>query len=247
MSRLLLAALLTLASPAAAEEVVVFAAASLKETLDAVASAWQDRTGDRVTVSYAGSNALAGQILQGAPADIFIAASADWMDEVDRAGLVALRRDLLGNRLVLVAHGRDAPPVAIGPGLDLATLLGGGKLAMAMVEAVPAGQYGKAALQSLGLWNSVAPSVAQSENVRAALAFVASGEAPFGIVYATDALAEDDVTIVATFPTGTHLPIVYPAALLTGAADAADRAFFDALSGPEADAIFAAAGFAVPD
>ena len=247
MSRLLLAALLTLASPAAAEEVVVFAAASLKETLDAVASAWQDRTGDRVTVSYAGSNALAGQILQGAPADIFIAASADWMDEVDRAGLVALRRGLLGNRLVLVAHGRDAPPVAIGPGLDLATLLGGGKLAMAMVEAVPAGQYGKAALQSLGLWNSVAPSVAQSENVRAALAFVASGEAPFGIVYATDALAEDDVTIVATFPTGTHPPIVYPAALLTGAADAADRAFFDALSGPEADAIFAAAGFAVPD
>ena len=247
MSRLLLAALLTLASPAAAEEVVVFAAASLKETLDAVASAWQDRTGDRVTVSYAGSNALAGQILQGAPADIFIAASADWMDEVDRAGLVALRRGLLVNRLVLVAHGRDAPPVAIGPGLDLATLLGGGKLAMAMVEAVPAGQYGKAALQSLGLWNSVAPSVAQSENVRAALAFVASGEAPFGIVYATDALAEDDVTIVATFPTGTHPPIVYPAALLTGAADAADRAFFDALSGPEADAIFAAAGFAVPD
>ena len=247
MSRLLLAALLTLASPAAAEEVVVFAAASLKETLDAVASAWQNRTGDRVTVSYAGSNALAGQILQGAPADIFISASADWMDEVDRAGLVALRRDLLGNRLVLVAHGRDAPPVAIGPGLDLATLLGGGKLAMAMVEAVPAGQYGKAALQSLGLWNSVAPSVAQSENVRAALAFVASGEAPFGIVYATDALAEDDVTIVATFPTGTHPPIVYPAALLTGAADAADRAFFDALSGPEADAIFAAAGFAVPD
>jgi molybdate transport system substrate-binding protein len=247
MSRLLLAALLTLGSPAAADEVVVFAAASLRETLDEVASAWAESTGHSVTVSYAGSNALAGQILQGAPADIFVSASADWMDEVDRAGLVALRRDLLGNRLVLVAHGRDAPPVAIGPGLDLAALLGGGKLAMAMVDAVPAGQYGKTALQSLGLWDSVAPSVAQSENVRAALAFVARGEAPFGIVYATDALAEDDVTIVATFPEVTHPPIVYPAALLTGAADAADRAFFDALSGPEADAIFAAAGFAVPD
>ncbi len=116
---------------------------------------------------------------------------------------------------------------------------------MAMVDSVPAGQYGKAALDSLGLWDALAPSVAQSENVRAALAFVDLGEAPFGIVYATDADASDNVTVVATFPPDTHPPIRYPAALLTTAADPADRAFFDALSGDAADAIFAAAGFAI--
>jgi len=143
-----------------------------------------------------------------------------------------------------VAHGRDRPPVAPA---DLPALLGDGKLAMAMVESVPAGQYGRAALETLGLWDALAPSVAQSENVRAALAFVAQGEAPFGIVYATDAAATDNVTVVATFAPETHPPIRYPAALLTTATDPADRAFFDALSGPAADAIFAAAGFILPN
>lgn len=246
--RILLAAVLTLAAaaPARAEEVTVFAAASLKEALDTFAATWEAETGHSVIISYAGSNALATQILQGAPADIFLSAAENWMDAVDAAGLVlpGARRDLLGNRLVLVAHGRDRPPVAPA---DLPALLGDGKLAMAMVESVPAGQYGRAALETLGLWDALAPSVAQSENVRAALAFVAQGEAPFGIVYATDAAATDNVTVVATFAPETHPPIRYPAALLTTATDPADRAFFDALSGPAADAIFAAAGFILPN
>jgi molybdate transport system substrate-binding protein len=145
---------------------------------------------------------------------------------------------------VLIAHGRDAAPVDLAA---LPALLGEGRLSMAMVDAVPAGLYGKAALQSLGLWPALETSVVQSDNVRAALAFVATGEAPYGIVYATDAAATDNVSIVATFPPGSHPPILYPAALLGTAADPADRAFFDALSRDRARAIFAAAGFALPD
>jgi molybdate transport system substrate-binding protein len=237
----------TLAMPASAEEVVVFAAASLKTALDAVAAEFEAETGHDVTVSYAGSGQLAKQIIQGAPADIFISAAENWMDEVERAGLVVAgtRADLLGNQLVLIAHGKGAAPVEIAAGFDLAGMLGDGRLSMAMVEAVPAGQYGKAALESLGIWASVEGSVAQSENVRAALALVSAGEAPFGIVYASDAVADDNVTVVGRFPAESHAPIVYPAALLTEAADAADRAFLEALSGDGADAIFAAQGFAI--
>ncbi|MDX5350353.1 MAG: molybdate ABC transporter substrate-binding protein [Paracoccaceae bacterium] len=235
----------SLASPARSEEVVVFAAASLKTALDAVAADFQAATGNTVTISYAGSNALAQQIIAGAPADIFISAAVNWMDEVEKAGLVVAgtRTDLLGNSLVLIAHSRDAAPVEIGPGLDLAGLLGDGKLAMAMVNSVPAGQYGKEALENLGLWPLVEGAVAQSENVRTALALVSAGEAPFGIVYASDAVADDDVTVVGTFPADSHKPIVFPAALLTEAADPADAAFFQALSADAADARFAAQGF----
>lgn len=231
--------------PAWADEVVVFAAASLKTALDGVAADFQAATGHTVTISYAGSNALAKQILEGAPADIFISASEPWMDEVEAAGLIAegARKDLLGNTLVLVAHGTGIPPVSMGPGLDLGALLADGKLSMAMVDAVPAGQYGKQALESLGIWSGVEPSVAQSENVRAALKLVATGEAPYGIVYASDAIAEPGVTVVGTFPEASHDPIVYPAALLSGAADPADRAFYDALSDAAADARFVAQGF----
>lgn len=235
------------AIPAAAEEVVVFAAASLKTALDAVAADFEAETGHQVTISYAGSNALAKQIIAGAPADIFLSAAVNWMDAVEAEGLVVdgTRADLLGNSLVLIAHGRDAGPVSIGP--DLVARLGDGKLSMAMVDAVPAGQYGKEALLSLGLWPSVEGSVAQSENVRAALALVSTGEAPLGIVYASDAVADDNVTVVATFPAESHSPITYPVALLTNATDPADRAFLAALSGEGADAIFAAQGFRVPD
>jgi molybdate transport system substrate-binding protein len=238
---------LSLAAPAAADEVVVFAAASLKTALDAVAADFEAATGHEVAISYAGSNALAAQIIGGAPADIFISAAVNWMDEVEKAGLVVpgTRSDLVGNSLVLVAHGRGAAPLEIGPGLDLAGLLGDGRLSMAMVDAVPAGQYGKAALQALGLWASVEASVAQSENVRAALTLVASGEAPYGIVYATDAVAADNVTVVGTFPAASHPPIVYPAALLAGAADEGDRAFFGLLSSGAADGRFAEQGFAI--
>lgn len=238
---------LALATPAAADEVVVFAAASMKTALDAVAADFQAATGHQVTISYGGSNALAKQIIEGAPADIFLSAAVNWMDEVEKAGLIAdgTRRDLFGNTLVLIAHGKDAAPVEIGPGLDLAGLLAGGRLSMAMVDAVPAGQYGKAALESLGLWPSVEASVAQSENVRAALTLVSTGEAPFGIVYATDAVADDNVTVIGTFPADSHKPITYPGALLTNAADTADRAFLDALSSDAGDAKFAEQGFAI--
>ncbi len=245
----LLAAGLAIATPqfAAAEEVVVFAAASLKNGLDEFATKWQAETGNTVTISYGGSNQLAKQIIEGAPADVFISAAVNWMDKVGEAGLIAdgAREDLLGNSLVLVAHGKDAKPVQIAKGFDLKSLLGDGKLAMGMVDSVPAGQYGKASLESLGVWSSVEGSVAQSENVRAALALVSSGEAPYGIVYASDAVADENVTVVGTFPEDSHKPIIYPAALLTGAKDAADKAFYEALSGAEADAAFEAQGFVV--
>ncbi len=239
---------LALAAPARADEVMVFAAASLKTALDAVAEDFEAATGHDVTISYAGSNQLANQILQGAPADIFVSAAANWMDVVDDAGLVqpGTRRDILGNRLVLVAHGAGAAPVTIGPGLDLAGLLGDGRLSMATVDSVPAGQYGKQALQRLGLWEAVKDAVAQSDNVRAALALVAAGEAPLGIVYASDAVAEPAVTVLGTFPDDSHDPIRYPAALLTNAADPADAAFLQALASDAAAARFAAAGFTLP-
>ena len=238
---------LGVAAPAAAEEVVVFAAASMKNALDEFATGWMAETGHTVIVSYAGSGALAKQIIAGAPADIFVSANPKWMNEVEKAGLLAegTRKDLFGNTLVLIAHGKDAAPVTISHGFDLAGLLGEGKLAMALVDAVPAGQYGKAALTSLGLWDTVAPSVAQADNVRAALALVSTGEAPYGIVYATDAAADDNVTVVATFPADSYPPIVYPGALLADAADTADRAFFDAFTSEAADAAFARQGFAL--
>ena len=250
MSRRILAAVLALglATPAAAEEVVVFAAASMKTALDKVAEEFQAATGNTVTISYAGSNALAKQIIEGAPADIFVSAAVNWMDEVEKAGLVAedTRRDMFSNALVLVASG-DAAPVEIGPDFDLAGLLGDGKLAMALVDSVPAGQYGKASLEALGIWQTVEPSVAQADNVRAALALVATGEAPYGIVYATDAAAEPGVTVVGTFPADSHPPITYPGALLTGAADQADRDFYAAITSDTGDAIFAEQGFVILD
>jgi molybdate transport system substrate-binding protein len=156
------------------------------------------------------------------------------------------RRDLLGNSLVLIAPGLPEV-VDLTPQTDLAGLLGDGWLAMALVDAVPAGQYGRAALQSLGLWDSVASRVAQADNVRAALALVATAEAPLGIVYATDAAAEPAVGIVATFPPETHPPITYPVALTLEARDAADRAFLEALGSPAARAVFEAQGFRVID
>lgn len=244
---LTLATSLALPAAARAEEVVVFAAASLKTALDQIAADYGKATGHTVTVSYAGSNKLAKQIIEGAPADIFVSAAENWMDEVEKAGLTVAdsRADLLGNTLVLVAHGAGAPKAEIGKDLDLKGLLGEGKLSMAMVDSVPAGQYGKAALESFGLWSGVEPAVAQAENVRDALKLVALGEAPYGIVYASDAVAEPGVSVVGVFPAESHKPILYPAALLTGAADAADTDFLRVLSEPAADAIFAAQGFEV--
>jgi molybdate transport system substrate-binding protein len=241
------ALLLACAASAGAEQVTVFAAASLTDAMAEIEARFEAATGHDLVVSLAGSSALARQIQQGAPADVFVSASPDWMDALEADGLVepGTRVDLLGNALVLIAADPGAAPVEIAPGLDLAGLLGDGRLAMALVDAVPAGIYGRAALESLGLWEAVAPRVAQADNVRAALTFVASGEAPFGIVYATDAAAEAAVTVVGTFPEGSHPPIVYPAADLATRDTAAEAEFLAWLRGPEARAAFERQGFAV--
>jgi molybdate transport system substrate-binding protein len=246
-----LSALILAAVPlrAAAEDVVVFAAASLTNALDAVAAAWAADTGQVATISYAGSSVLAKQIQAGAPADIFISASADWMDAVDASGDLRpdTRRDILGNTLVLIAHGKDATPVNIDANLDLVGLLGDGRLSMALVEAVPAGIYGKAALTTLDLWDDVAPLVAQSDNVRAALAFVAQNEAPLGIVYATDAAVADHVSIIGTFPPDSHDPITYPAAITAQAVHPMANDFLEYLTSAKAKAIWSDFGFDVID
>ncbi len=245
---LAVAATLETVPRALAGDVLVFAASSLKTALDDVATAWTSISGHAVKIAYAGTPALARQIEQGAPADVFISADQKWMDALAAAGHLdtATRRDLLSNSIVLIAHGKDAKPVAIAKGFDLAGLLNDGRLAMAMVDSVPAGHYGKASLTSLGIWDSVAGKVAQAENVRAALALVARGEAPYGIVYATDAAASDNVTIVGRFPSDSHPPIVYPAAVTTGTKDRASAlAFLDFLSSATAMAAFERHGFMV--
>lgn len=236
-----------IASPALADDVTVFAAASLTDALDRIAARWSEETGQMAVMSYAGSSALARQIQQGAPADIFISASEEWMDAVQASGDIRpdTRRDLLGNSLVLIAHG-DAAPLTIDKTLDLTAMLDGGRLSMAMVDSVPAGIYGKAALTHLGLWDAVAPMVAQSDNVRSALTFVARGEAPLGITYATDAAAQDDVTILGTFPADSHDPIVYPAAVTAQSDNDQAQAFLDYLSSDAARAVWAEFGFTTP-
>jgi molybdate transport system substrate-binding protein len=242
---LLLSGLLLHPPQARADGVLVFAAASLKTALDEVARDWRERTGAALTISYAGSSSLARQIEQGAPADIFISASVDWMDHLQRSGLIRpqTRRDLIGNRLVLVAHEPNATAFELDADTDLAGLLGDRRLAMALVDSVPAGVYGKAALTSLGLWDAVSSKVAQTDNVRAALALVSSGEAPYGIVYASDAAADSTVNVVAVFAEETHAPIVYPAALVASSEAVDAQAFLDALGSPGALSIFKQQGF----
>ena len=247
------AAVLRLAGPTRAQSgnPLVFAAASLKNALDAVNRQYEADTGKKVTVSYAASSTLAKQIESGAPADLFISADRRWMDYAAQHELIdpETRHDLLGNSLVLIAP-KDSPldpaQVMIGPGFPLAKLLGDGRLAMAEPNSVPAGIYGKAALTRLGVWYQVAGRVAAAENVRAALALVARGEAPLGIVYKTDAAVEPGVKIVGTFPADTHEPIVYPMALTRSARPEAAR-FADYLRGPAARKIFEKHGFAVLD
>jgi molybdate transport system substrate-binding protein len=235
------------ATPGSAGEVTVFAAASLKTALDDIAARFEGATGHSVILSHAGSSALARQIEHGAPADIFISANPDWMDYLQARHLIATetRGDLLSNRLVLIAPTAIAEPVDLTRDPDLAGRLGDGHLAMALVKAVPAGLYGKAALRQLGVWNQVAANIAQTDNVRAALTLVSLGEAPLGIVYATDAMAEPNVTTVATFPEDSHPPILYPAAAIAGRADPTTMQFLVFLRGPAARALFENHGFAV--
>ena len=235
------------ASGVRAEQVTVFAAASMKTAMDEITARYAEQTGNTARVSFAGSSALARQIQAGAPADVFISANPGWMDALESDGLIddATRTDLLGNSLVLIAHDAKANPVEITPDLPLAEMLGESHLAMALVEAVPAGIYGKEALGSLGLWDAVAPKVAQADNVRAALALVATGEAPLGIVYATDAHAEPAVTVLGTFPEDSHAPITYPSAHIRDGDSADGEAFLVYLRGPVARAAFERQGFTV--
>jgi molybdate transport system substrate-binding protein len=209
------AGLALVAAPAQAKDVVVFAAASLKNALDDAGAAWERETGRKAVMSYAASNVLAKQIEAGAPADIFFSADLDWMEYTAAKGLIRpeTRANLLGNALVLIAPKDSSFQVALRPGLDLGSVLGHERLAMGHVEAVPAGKYGKAALENLGAWEGVKARLAQTENVRAALVLVSRGEAPLGIVYRTDAASDPKVRIVAAFPEGSHPPIVYPVAL----------------------------------
>nr|WP_020479582.1 molybdate ABC transporter substrate-binding protein [Sinorhizobium meliloti] len=231
----------------AAEKVTVFAAASLKNALDAINGEWLKQTGKEAIVSYAASSALAKQIEQGAPADVFISADLAWMDYLADKKLIKAdtRSNLLGNRIVLVSGKSDAPAVEIEPGLDLAGLLGDGRLAMGAVDSVPAGKYGKAALEKLGLWPNVAGKVAGAESVRAALLLVSRGEAPYGIVYRTDAAADANVKVVGTFPEDSHPPIIYPVAITADSRNADAAAYLEFVRSPEAAALFQAEGFTV--
>jgi molybdate transport system substrate-binding protein len=235
------------AASADGRPVLVFAAASLKTALDAIAAEWRAGTGGRVTISYAASSTLAKQIENGAPADLFISADLDWMDYLQQRRLIdpKTRVDLLGNSLVLIAPAESAVTVTLTPGFPLAGMLGDGHLAMADPDAVPAGRYGKAALSALGVWQAVAGRIAAAENVRAALLLVARGEAPLGIVYRTDAAAEPAVKIVAIFPPDSHPPIVYPMAL-TITPNPETPALATYLRGPAARTLFEAQGFTLP-
>lgn len=240
-------ALLVPAAALAQEAPTVFAAASLKNALDAVSGSCAADAGDPATISYAASSALAKQIEEGAPADIFFSADLDWMAYLSERDLTVkeTETELLGNRIVLVAPADSDAATEIAPGFDLAGLLGDGRLAMANVDAVPAGKYGREALETLGVWDAVSASVAQAENVRAALALVATGEAPLGIVYATDAVAEPAVRVIGTFPDDSHAPIVYPVARLADASAAGTDAFLECLKGDAARALFEEQGFTV--
>ena len=231
--------LTTIFATVARAELTVFAAASLRGALDEVNAVFD---GTAVATSYASSASLARQVSQGAPADVFVSANAAWMQVLVDQGFVAGEGPvtLLQNRLVLIGA-TEAPSVTLD---ELPHQIGAEKLAMGFVNAVPAGIYGKAALENLGLWQGLKPSVVQTDNVRAALALVALGEAQYGIVYVTDALAEPDVRVLAEIPQDAHAVIEYPAAQLSDTTLA--RAYLDHLQSAEAREIFLRHGFLMP-
>ena len=196
---------------------LVLAAASLQEAMTAAANAWAAQRHGRPVLSFAASSALARQIRSGAPADLFVSADEEWMDDVEKAGFVqrGSRADMAGNRLVLIAPARAPLRLRITRGMPIARALGGSRLAMANPDSVPAGKYGRAALTALGVWPDVANRLALGDNVRSALTLVERGEARLGIVYATDARASKAVVLVDSFPAGSHAPIRYPLARLS--------------------------------
>lgn len=228
-------------TPGKAEPLMVLAAASLQDALEAEADVWARQGHPRPTLSFAASSALARQVVSGAPADLFLSADEGWMDAAERAGALkaGTRRDLLTNSIVLIA------PKASTAKVDLAGFArsGSGKLAMADPDAVPAGKYGKAALEKMGLWRGLASRVVRAENVRAALVLVESGEAQLGIVYATDAAASDRVRVVARFPRDSHPPIRYPMAVLAGSTNPEALPFAQFLESERGREIFGRYGF----
>ena len=244
---LLAAGLAAERATAQGRDVLVFAAASLKNALDDANAEYLRQTGRKVVVSYGASPALARQIEAAAPADVFISADLDWMNYLAERKLIkpATRVNLLGNRLVLIAPVGAQRDVTIAQGFPLASMLGSGRLAMADPDSVPAGKYGKAALEHLGVWSSVQGRLARAENVRAALALVSRGEAPFGIVYQTDAGADPKVKIVGFFPEDTHPPIVYPLAALASSTAPPTAAYLEFLRSPAARPFFEKQGFTI--
>ncbi len=240
-----LCAAVSLSAAASAKPPLVLAAASLQESLNAAADAWAAKHHERPVLSFAASSALAKQIDAGAPADLFISADEPWMDDIQKNGLVApgTRVSFLGNTLVLAAPAAGKGDIAIRPGFALAKALGDGKLAMADPDSVPAGKYGKAALTALGVWPSVQARVVRGDSVRAALAFVERGEAPYGIVYGTDALSSKAVRIAGVFPSSSHVPITYPIARLVGSTNRDAEAFRLFLISAQGRAIFRHYGF----
>jgi molybdate transport system substrate-binding protein len=254
-SRVLLASLLfalsgtvwSVAASAQNAKLVVFAAASLKDALDEINAAYRRDKGQETATSYAASSTLAKQIEAAAPADIFISADVDWMDYLAKKNLIKpdTRTNLLGNKLVLIASADSSAKLTIGPNFPLASALGNGRLAIADPGGVPAGKYGKAALEALGVWSSVADKLAPAENVRATLLLVSRGEAPLGIVYRSDAAADKGVKVLDTFPANTHPPIIYPIAAVAASTNPGNVGYIAYLKSPAAAPVFEKHGFTV--
>jgi molybdate transport system substrate-binding protein len=235
------------ATPAAERDdptLLVFAAASLTNVLDELSTAWETRAGVDVKLSFASSSVLARQIEAGGKADVFVSADREWMDYLSARALLAeaSRRDLVGNRLVLIAPADSTLVLEIGRGFPLSAALRGGRLSTGDPDTVPVGRYARSALESLGVWDEVAERLVRADNVRSAMMYVSRGEAPLGIVYATDALVDRKVRIVDTFPSGSHAPITYPAAVLRHARSEA-AAYLAYLGGDEAAPVWERFGF----
>jgi molybdate transport system substrate-binding protein len=243
----ILLVLATLLAPAAAEaqNLNVFAAASLKTALDEVDGLWQSSSGNKAVAVYGASSALAKQIAEGAPADVFISADRDWMDDLETKGLIrdGTRGDLLGNTLVLIAPIGSGLKLELTSGVDLLTPLKDGRLATGETKSVPAGRYARAALESLGVWDKLSSRLAEQVNVRAALQLVARGEATLGIVYGSDAVAENKVEVAGVFPESSHPPIVYPVAILQASTAAAAKDYLAFLHSAAAAQLFQKNGF----
>ncbi len=247
---MIMAALLALAATPAAQaqtrtDVTVYAAASLKESLDALTRQFEKQHGDRVRVSYGASSALARQIEKGAPANVFISADLEWMDYLAQRNSIRAgsRVNLVSNRLVLITPAGSKAELSIAPKFPLAEALSANRLALADPASAPAGKYARSALEALGVWQAVSSRIAPGENVRAALALVARGETPFGIVYRTDAMAERKVRVIGEFPANLHPPIVYPAALLAESRSKLADALLHFLRSAEARAVWRQYGF----